>query len=419
MKSIELYEQILKEKSSVKSRIDIIHVNDFNSRFYGGRFSEDLVKLGQFYDVIATFNYMSMSSEMFIEMFSQIDPRNETVVILDNIKDARVFDIIQKLKLNAYKKIIGDNSIDDNDVDTHNKIRMLQFRAIYLLDEFVWEGIAGRSKSIYDCRVIEDLMNVSDTIVVPNGDMCTALLDIGFVQENRKNDVIVMPITVSSTVYPVNSNVFARTHGTVIEKPSILIKGAELSKNLCEFIIKKHNKYKITISTICQLPDELMLLVNAGTVRHITHYTSPTVNGKNIIRTFTDERDMKFDFVIYSSSEMMYDLAMGDADAIFSVAAGSCVLACVKKDWFEKDSHVCCSTGTAFYTSTSYNKIDDIVHDYSVTVKWNELYRKQRGYIENKISDKPVSLGRLFAVIIGKDMAEKRFAGDENESTEK
>ena len=40
---------------------------------------------------------------------------------------------------------------------------------------------------------------------------------------------------------------------------------------------------------------------------------------------------------------------------------------------------------------------------------------EQRGTIEVKISDKAVSMARIFAVLVGKDMVKKRFSvGDEN-----
>lgn len=418
MKSKELYENILKEKLSKKSSIDVIHVNDNGSRFYGGRFSEDLVKMGQFYDAIAGFNYTTMTSQMFIDFFEKIELRQETVIILDNVINAKMFDAIQNIKVNAYKKAIGSNKISDKDTETHDKIRQMEVRVVYLLDELVWEGIAGRSHSVYECRLVEDLMRVSDTIVVPNVELQTALLDIGLVDDDHRDSVIILPITVSSTIYPVNANVFARTYSTKIEKPSVLIKGAVLSKNLCEFIVAKHKKYNITISSVAQLPDDVMLLLSNGNVKHIMHYTAPAVNGKNVMRTFTDERDGKYDFVIYSSSDMLYDLAIGDADAVFSIASGSCVFACVKDGWFEKDSHICCKTGTSFTPGASYNKIDDMLGKYSVTVNWNELYRTQRGFIENKISDKPAALARLFAVIVGKDMVEKRFTETEGTSSD-
>lgn len=414
MKSSELYAKNLKEKLGLKSNIDVIHVNDAQSRFYGGRFTEDIGKLVGLYESLATFNYSTMTSSTFIDIYSKLELRRETVVILDNVKNPFLFDVICDLRVRSFNKEVDADKLDDQDAETNEKIRKLNFRTIYILDEFVWEGVAGRSKSIYDCKLIEDLMSVSDTIIVPNVELQSALVELGLVSDEHKGDVIIMPITVSSTVYPVNRKVTARTYSSKIDKPSVLIKGVQLTKNLCEFIVAKHKKYNITISTICQLPDDVMVLLNSGDVKHIIHYTSPAVNGKNIVHTFTDERDAMYDFVIYSSSDMLYDLAAVDSDALFSVASGSCVFACVKDAEFEKNTHICCATNTDFAKASTYNKIDDMLSKYSVAVNWNELYNRQRAYIEDKISDKPVALGRLFAVLIGKDVAEKRFSGKED-----
>ena len=418
MKATDLCEKIIAEKIKIKAEIDVIHVNDGDSRFFGGRFNEDFSRICPFYDALCKFNYISLSSSMFIDIYSKLVTTRETVVVLDNIKNTEVFDIVQKMKLGSFNNTIGSEKIDGNDLSGNDSIRKINLRVIYILDELIWEGIGGRSKSIYECYSVEDLLLLADTIVVPSVELKFALKDVGFVNEDQYSNVVVVPFTVPCNIYPVYTQIKARAVGSVLDKPKILVKGAILSKNICDFVIAKHKKYKFTLCTGSELPDELMMLLANGDVRHIVHYTSPNVGAKNIAHTYLDERDGQYDFVIYSSDSLYYDLASGDADPMLSVASGACVLACLSPKWFTESTHMCCATKTDFSPQTTYNAIDDMVKKYCVTVNWNELYNSQRNCIEGKISDKAVALARLFAVLIGKDMIKKRFSSDvpENES---
>lgn len=426
MKATELYEKLIEDKVKVKAEVDIIHVNDGDSRLFGGRFNEDFAHLCPFYDTLCTFNHISMTSQMFINLYSKLAITKETVVILDNIKNPAVFDVLQKMKFSSFQNTVGDTVLDTayNKGDSeqvsaekeakNDAIRKINFRIIYLLDELVWDGVGGRGKSIYEARVVEDLLQVADTIIVPTAELRHALIDIGFVAEDRKNDITILPFTISPQMYQVYAVNQARTYSSVISKPKILVKGAIIPDNVCEFIVAKHKKYNFTLCTGSELPDNLMLLLANGDVRHIVHYTSPSVNFKNITNTYLDERDGRYDFVIHCNNSLNYDLASGDIDPMLSVACGSIAFACVRKDWFTPETHLCEKTGTAFTPQTTYNQIDNMISHECVSVNWNKLYTEQRNSIEGKISDKAVSMARLFAVLIGKDMVKRRFSAESN-----
>jgi hypothetical protein len=427
MKATELYEKLIEDKVKVKADVDIIHVNDGDSRLFGGRFNEDFAHLCPFYDTLCTFNHISMTSPMFINLYSKLAITKETVVILDNIKNPAVFDVLQKMKFSSFQNTVGDTVLDTayNKDDSeqvsaekeakNDAIRKINFRIIYLLDELVWDGVGGRGKSIYEARVIEDFLQVADTIIVPTSELRHALIDIGFVAEERKNDITILPFTIPPQIYQVYAVNTARTYSSVISKPKILVKGAVIPTNVCEFIVAKHKKYNFTICSGADLPNDLMLLLANGDVRHIVHYSSPSVNYKNITHTYLDERDGRYDFVIHCNNSLNYDLASGDIDPMLSVACGSIAFACVRKDWFTPETHLCEKTGTTFTPQATYNQIDNMISHACVAVEWNKLYDEQRGSIEVKISDKAVSMARIFAVLIGKDMVKKRFSvGDEN-----
>lgn len=427
MKSTELYEKLIAEKVKLKADVDIIHVNDGDSRLFGGRFNDDFDKLCPFYSTLCTFNHVSMTSSMFINLYSKLAVSKETVLILDNVKNPGVVDIVQQMKLGSFRNSVGDTVLDtafdkgDNEKVASEKekkndaIRRVNFRVLYILDELVWDGVGGRGKSIYDVRVVEDLIQSADTIIVPTPELKCALVDIGFVPAARKSDIAVLPFTVPPKIYPVYAANQARTYSSVVSKPKILVKGAIIPENVCEFIVAKHKKYMFTICSGSELPDNLMLLLANGDIRHTVHYSSPGVNASNVMHTYLDERDARYDFVIHCSHSLNYDLASGDIDPMLSVACGSIAYACVRKDWFSPETHLCESTGTTFTTQTTYNQIDGMIGHACVTVNWNELYTKQRNTIESKISDKAVSMARLFAVIIGKDMVKKRFSADSGE----
>lgn len=426
MKATELYKKLIEDKVKVKAEVDIIHVNDGDSRLFGGRFNEDFSHLCPFYDTLCTFNHISMTSPMFINLYSKLAITKETVVILDNIKNPAVFDVLQKMKFSSFQNTVGDTVLDtaydknDNEKVTAEKeekndaIRKVNFRTIYLLDELVWDGVGGRGKNLFEARVIEDLLQVVDTIIVPTAELRHALIDIGFVPESRKNDITILPFTIPPHIYPVYALNQAKTSSSVITKPKILVKGAVLPQNVCEFIVAKHKKYNFTICSGSDLPNDLMLLLANGDVRHIVHYTSPSVNFKNITNTYLDERDGRYDFVIHCSNSLNYDLASGDIDPMLSVACGSIAYACVRKDWFTPETHLCEATGTSFTPQTTYNQIDNMISHDCVAVAWNEQYTKQRNAIEGKISDKAVAMARLFAVLIGKEMVKKRFSAESN-----
>lgn len=426
MKATELYNKLIEDKVKVKAEVDIIHVNDGDSRLFGGRFNEDFAHLCPFYDALCTFNHISMTSAMFINLYSKLAITKETVVVLDNIKNPAVFEVLQKMKFSSFQNTVGDTVLDTayNKADSeqvsiekemqNDRIRKVNFRIIYLLDELVWDGVGGRGKSIYEARVVEDLLQMADTIIVPTSELRHALIDIGFVSEDRKNDVTVLPFTIPPQIFQVYAVNQARTYSTVISKPKILVKGAVIPNNVCEFIVAKHKKYDFTICTGAELPNDLMLLLANGDVRHIVHYSSQSVNYKNITNTYLDERDGRYDFVIHCSNTLNYDLASGDIDPMVSVACGSIAYACVRKDWFTPETHLCVKTGTSFTPQATYNQIDNMISHACVSVEWNKLYTEQRNSIEVKISDKAVSMARLFAVLIGKDMVKKRFSAESN-----
>lgn len=72
MKATELYEKLIEDKVKVKATVDIIHVNDGDSRLFGGRFNEDFAHLCPFYDALCTFNHITMTSSMFIDLYSSL-----------------------------------------------------------------------------------------------------------------------------------------------------------------------------------------------------------------------------------------------------------------------------------------------------------------------------------------------------------
>ena len=433
MKATELYEKLIEDKVKVKAAVDIIHVNDGDSRLFGGRFNEDFAHLCPFYDTLCTFNHITMTSSMFIDLYSKLAINKETVVILDNIKNPAVFEVVQKMKFSSFQNTVGDTVLDTaydkNDTEKvsaekeakNDAIRKVNFRVIYILDELVWDGVGGRGKTIFEARVIEDLLQMADTIIVPTSELKHALIDIGFVPETRANDVTILPFTVSPQTYQVYAVNQARTYSATLSKPKILVKGAVLPQNVIEFIVAKHKKYNFTICSGSEFPEDLMLLLANGDVRHIVHYTAPNVNFKNITNTYLDERDGRYDFVIHCSNTLNYDLASGDIDPMLSVACGSIAFACVRKDWFKPETHLCVKTGTSFTPQATYNQIDNMISHACVTVEWNKLYNEQRGAIEGKISDKAVAMARLFAVLIGTEMVKKRFSaenGNENGTAE-
>lgn len=412
----------IKEILETKREFNVLYVTDDNSRLSCVRGYNAMQQFKNFYRTIANVTMTTMDSQTFCR--TSPDLSKYSVVWVDNVISRQFNDAMMDLMRKAFDgiapgwraeadKLKDDQEAYDKFMDSANEYRSLSLRVVYSLDEFVWDAPAGRNKTIVEAKMVADCLDYSDTVVVPNNEMRTALIQLGLVAEDK--DVVIIPTFVSGQFYPTHK-VFLRSasSSTVIRRPKILVKGTEIPKNVQNFIIHGTDEYDFTISTVSELDPRLMELLrprgkkDGPVVRHVMHWANPYVTASNMGETMAMERDAGFDFVILTEPENVeddiYNITDTDTDALLAVSAGSVVFAQVADAGFGPGIHMCNEAGKDFVfgKDTKTKELQALIEKWRITVNWDEAYTKQRTLLEHRLVSDPQVLAGYFHAMLGK-----------------
>lgn len=424
-----------------KRNFNVLYVTDENSRLSCVRGYSAMQEFKKFYANIADVTLTAMDSKTFCAVMPNLNTYN--VVWVDNVISAKFNDCVTRLMKESFSQAEPDWKIEaeaqaravrtanesgdaaaieaatkayDEFMSSANEYRSLITRVIYAVDEFYWDAPGGRNRTIIDGRVIQDALNFSDTVVVPNNELRTAIVQLGLVAEDK--DVVVIPSFVSSQFYPTHK-VFLKSKGgcSTIRRPRILVKGTVIPQNLQNFIMHSTDDYDFTISSIGELSPRLLELLrprgkkDTPEVRHIMHWGNPYVTNRNLAETMAMERDANFDFVILAEPEDVandiYSISDTDTDAILAIASGAVVFAQIAEAEFGKGIHICneCGEGFTFGSKTSVKDIREMIEKRRITVKWDQAYTIQRTLLEHRLVSDANVLSGFFSAMLGKRLS--------------
>lgn len=440
----------LRKKASEKQKLNILFITDGDSRLSTIRNEVALRGFARFYARTTEVSYqIAPSSKLATVTDAELNEFN--VLWLDNISDYRAamnmgqfndklmttIDPEWKTTLNSLKDDIDEYS---QFIESLLKKRQDKIRYIYSLDEFIWDAPMGRAKELKRVQVIESILDLCDTIIVPNAELRDFILpsdepDVhwpGLVRENK--DVVVIPTALSPEFFQLYKN-FKRVGagGKQHDKPRVLVKGITIPENVQEFIIDNHRKMDITVSSIGEVNEHLMGLLSTKKVSHIMHWAHPHVNKHNMLDTMAIERDSEFDVVIHTKPDQMngeyYEITAGYEDILFSIACGSVVI-CGTEHLEYPENHISYVSGYVFGPDTPAKYLRNVITTLvEVPVKFNEALNKCRSVIETRLVTSGDIMGRYYAVMCGPELTrarnqliqeamEKAKAEQEQESTE-
>ena len=409
-----------------KREFNVLYVTDENSRLSCVRGYNAMQQFKNFYKTIANVTMTTMDSNTFCR--TRPDLSAYSVVWVDNIISKKFNDLMMDMMRSSFGKLAPGwrdeaESLKDKPeeygkfMDGANEYRSLTLRVVYSLDEFVWDAPAARNKTIIEAKIVADCLDYADTVVVPNNELRTALVQLQLVPEDK--DVVIIPTFVSSQFYPTHK-VFLKsnTSSTVIRRPKILVKGTEIPQNVQNFIIHGIDEYDFTISTVSELDPRLMELLRPrdkkGTapVRHVMHWANPYVTSANMAETMAMERDAGFDFVILTEpanvEDDIYNITDTDTDALLAVSAGSVVFAQIAEANFGPGIHLCNESGKDFVFSqtTKARELQALIERWRITVNWDDAYTKQRTLLEHRLVSDPQVLAGYFHSMLGRRVSE-------------
>lgn len=399
-----------------KKKLNVLFVSDGDSHRGVLRGEGAIKAFARFYERVADITYYSTTSKKLAN-FTQSDLYDVNVLWLDNIADfgaARNFSdlsdkILEGIEPGWREKAIALASESQDKAEEFikelNARRQEKIRFIYAIDEFVWEAPVGRSKEVSRVQIMESMMDIADTIVVPNPDLADCITHFKLCRPDANIEVI--PSSVSAEFFQVYRN-FNRTGnaGGLRDKPRVLVKGLTIPDNVQEFIMDNHKKMDITVCSVGEVNEHLLGLISRKKVSHIIHWAHPNVNRRTILDTMAIERDSAFDVVIHTKPVTMkgniYELSTGDEDILFSIASGS-IPVCGTEHIGYNDEHLSNVSGFVFGPETPSKHLKNVVESVcNVPVKFNEVFNKCRNAIENRLSVAPFVMGRYFAVMTGK-----------------
>lgn len=410
----------LRQKASQKPVFNILHITNHDSRLSLFRGESILSSFSNFYARLATVNYMVANSGKLGTMsISDFDGTN--ILILDNITDyvaLRNITEIHQQMLNElepkWKETItgyGENhEASIKYIRQLNAKREARLKIVYQLDELVWDAPIGRSHDIQSVQIIENFMNLADSIIVPTAELRETITYYKLIFDEAK-DIFVVPTSVNYDFFPLLKD-FKRDLAKTDVKPKILIKGLTIPDNIKEFILENHKKMKITLCTVGEINEHIDGLIQRQKIAHIHHWANPFVNSKNFLQTYALERDLAFDIVIHTKAdklENMYDLVSGDEDILFSIASGSLPICGIDHLQYEDDSTYLGKTcGITFGKDTTAHKLRELVESYMLPVRWNESFIKCRNLMDSRTASSPKVLASYFGIFLGKEMSEAR-----------
>lgn len=426
MKDIKtLIEQRISDNIKNKVKFDILYVTDEDSRLSFTRGQTALDEFRRFYSNIASISVVTMSSKRFCAL--KPDLVNYNIVWVDNVINGRFNTVLAESTGALLDKVIEGwkEGVDKLSGDAYgeyinqvNELRATYCRIIYALDELVWDAPAGRQRNVISARTVENAMDISDEIVVPNVVMASAMRELGLVAEGK--DVIVIPAFMSDAFYPVNKN-FRKSGSlsTAIRKPRVLVKGTVIPENVQNFIIHSTDNYAFTVCSVCELDDRLMKMIADHKVENLIHWANPYVNNKNMLKTAAIERDGGFDFVLLTvpsetdedGSDIVvdaYNITNVDNDALMAVASGAIAIAGVENAEYEKGVHICVETGMTFNNRTSVKDLKSLLTKWSVCENWDSAFDAQRKLLGTKLVSSPAVLGGYFNAMLGRTVSEAR-----------
>lgn len=420
-------EETIKAMVDAKPKFNILFVTDETSRLSALRGSAAMTQFRHFYGNIATVTVTTMESDRFCEL--QPDLSHYNVVWVDNVINRKFNQSLVNLvgcvldsEVEGWRSDL--DGMDDDQKGEYmslaNQYRALKLRVIYCLDEFVWDAPAGRQRNVIEGITVQESMEIADAMIVPNFEMSSALTELGLVPEGK--EVLVIPTFVGDSFYPTHLvNKRSATGVSSIRRPKILVKGTTLPKNVQNLIIHGVDEYDFTISTVGELDERLMKLLqtpkskaepNVPLVANIKHWSNPYVNSRNLLDTMAMERDAKFDFVILCEPEDIesdiYHLTITDTDALIGVASGSLVIAGIDEAGFGKGIHLCAETGFTFGNTTSVAELRRIIERWRSTASWDEGYASQRKLLQQRLVSSESVMSGFFHAMLGREVSERR-----------
>jgi hypothetical protein len=437
----------LRELASKRPVFNILYITDGNSRLRPFRGETALRNFAEFYTKQADITYMTAPSSKLAKMTME-DLKGINILWVDNATDylaAKKLSEIHPEFLGEidpnWKETIATLEAEDKDkafayvkqlsVKRENKIRI-----VYALDEFIWEGPVGRSHDIQTMQIMETFMNIADIIVVPTvelKDMIRHLSD----QARSKNirplvldvdkPIAVIPTAMNAEFSPVYKN-FTRDNKNMtmltMEKPKVLVKGVSIPANVEEFIMENYRKMEITLSSVDEVNEHILGLMQRGKIKHIYHWANPYVNKSNIFPTYAIERDFGYDFVIHTLPDSLdgnaYEITTGEEDILFSTSYGAlsiCGIEHLIPDYVSDDdrkemqaSMLGFRAGLTFGKDTPAKKIRAMIESHKIPARWNEAYNKYRPYVEGRLITSPNIIQGYFVIMLGRDLAMAREA---------
>ena len=418
-----------------KLAFNILLVTDETSRLSVLRGYNALSYFRKMYSTLADVSLVTMTSADFCRIDPDLTKYN--VLWIDNVINERMnFMLVDKL--DDYASDLVDANVlelSEEDQKLARKLRSLNLRVIYAIDEFVWDAPGGRTKTIGACRIVEDSMIIADTVLTPNAEMQSALIDMHLVAEDK--DVVSIPTFVNDNFYPIH-RMYERSmnYATAIHSPKILIKGVVIPENVQQFIIEANKllesrdrrfgaDYQISISSIFDLKPEIYDLIRSGKVTVLQHWASPfikkTSSADNLTETLAYERDAGFDFIINTVPDDIdsnpYEITNLDTDCVLGVAEGAVAIAGVKDAGYSPETHLCVASGLVFGRNDDYKTIAGLIEKWRIVTNWDSAYKKQRALLrEREISSKSV-MGGFFHAMLGRTLSE-RYAHNVAETVE-
>jgi hypothetical protein len=452
----------LRERAESKPNFHILMITDGESRLSTFRGESIIKEFNTFYRNHANIEFQSMNSTRAARL-TKSDLEDVNIIYIDSNTDARVShaiediqkeilleiepDYSQKLKdlikedepirqkaqeieiaindaqqkgedvteLLAKAEELKKESKSEQFVIEITKKRAETLRVIYALDEFVWEAPVGRECNLATVLIVEGFMDMADTVVVPDSNLADAIVHFGYV--SRDKEIFVVPTAASQNFFPIMRD-FSKKFTNMPDKPRVLVKGITLAESVQDFVAKYHKQFDITISSVGELSDHVMALLQHKKVSHINHFANPQINVGNREIAYAIERDLGYDFVVYCEDPEIqndfYTITSGDEDVLFAIASGSVVVSGVDHVGYDESS-LYYASGLHFNPNTTTGRdIYEIIKSNSVAVKWNQAFAKSKAVLESRISNSPTILAKYWQVFLGKELFHARqFIADE------
>jgi hypothetical protein len=452
----------LRERAESKPDFHILMVTDGESRLSTFRGESIIKEFNNFYRKHANIEFATMSPARAAKL-TRSDIANINLIYLDSTVDSRVShaiagiqkQIIEEIEPNYVEELekltvedapirekaqaieikineaqqkgedptalvneieeLKSQSKSEQYVLELDKKRQMQLRVIYGLDEFVWQAPAGRVCNLGTVFSVEAFMEISDTVVVPDANMADAMTHFGYVSKSK--EIFIVPTAASQNFFPIMRD-FSKKFSNMPDKPRVLVKGITLSEGVQDFVAKYYKQFDLTISSVGELSDHVMALIQHKKVGHINHFANPQINKGNREIAYAVERDLSYDFVVYCEDPEIqndfYSITSGDEDVLFAIASGSVPVCGVDHVGYDNSS-LYFASGLHFNPKEDTGRdIYEIIKRNATAVKWNEAFAKARGALETRISNAPSILAKYWQVFLGKELTiARQFIAEE------